>query len=85
MLGEIRVLNKQLQTFEQGFISKQGLKGREWYKHLGTAPGRWLGYGATTLPGVTEAITLDNGQGVESEAKRLAQHIEALAQHLHKH
>lgn len=85
VLGEIRVLNKQLQTFEQGFISKQGLKGREWYKHLGTAPGRWLGYGATTLPGVTEAITLDNGQGVESEAKRLAQHIEALAQHLHKH
>ena len=85
VLLEVRKLNKKLQTFEQGMISNQGLKGREWYKHLGTAPGRWLGYGATTLPGVTEAITLDNGQGLEGEAKRLGSHIDALARHLHRH
>lgn len=85
VLGEIRGLNKKLQTFEQGLISKEGLKGREWYKHLGTAPGRWLGYGATTFPGVTEAITLDKGAGLVGEAKRLTGHIEGLARHLRHH
>ena len=84
VLGEIRSVNKKMQTFEQGLISDEGLKGREWYKHLGTAPGRWLGYGATTFPGVTEAITLDQGAGLEAEAKRLTQHIERLAKHLRK-
>ncbi|CCF52104.1 hypothetical protein NDA14_000371 [Ustilago hordei] len=85
VLGEIRGMNKKLQTFEQGLISKEGLKGREWYKHLGTAPGRWLGYGATTFPGVTEAITLDGSDGLEGEAKRLTVHIEGLARHLRGH
>ncbi|TKY86255.1 hypothetical protein EX895_005080 [Sporisorium graminicola] len=84
VLVEIRQLNKKLQTFEQNLIDQKGLKGREWYKHLGTAPGRWLGYGATTFPGVTEAITLDKGEGLEDEARRLGQHIEALAHHLRK-
>ncbi len=31
------------------FLSEQGIKDREWYKHKGTAPGKWLGYGATTV------------------------------------
>ncbi|SPO26993.1 related to glutamate carboxypeptidase II [Ustilago trichophora] len=85
VLAEIVSVNRKLRTFEQGLISKEGLKGREWYKHLGTAPGRWLGYGATTFPGVTEAITLDAGEGVEKEARRLAQHIDGLRKHLRHH
>lgn len=39
----IRRVNKKLKAFEQGFISEGGLKDREWYKHLGVAPGKWLG------------------------------------------
>lgn len=35
--------NKALKAFEHGFISEHGIKGREWYKHLGVAPGKWLG------------------------------------------
>lgn len=35
--------NQKLISFERGFISKDGIKGREWYKHLGVAPGKWLG------------------------------------------
>ena len=33
-----------------------GLPGRDWYRHLIYAPGRFTGYGAKTLPGVCEAI-----------------------------
>lgn len=35
--------NKKLMGFERGFLSEDGLQGREWYKHLGVAPGKWLG------------------------------------------
>lgn len=35
--------NKKIAAFEQGFISEEGIKGREWYRHLGVAPGKWLG------------------------------------------
>lgn len=36
-------VNKRLSKFEQGFISEGGIKDREWYRHLGVAPGKWLG------------------------------------------
>ena len=37
-------------------LTPQGLPGRPWYRNLVTAPGRFTGYGAKTLPGVREAI-----------------------------
>ncbi|KDE07172.1 hypothetical protein MVLG_02573 [Microbotryum lychnidis-dioicae p1A1 Lamole] len=68
----VKSINTRRRTFEQGFLDDQGLKGREWYKNLVVAPGRHLGYGATTLPGLTEAITLDEDlQGAVEEARRL--------------
>ncbi|KIY69729.1 Zn-dependent exopeptidase [Cylindrobasidium torrendii FP15055 ss-10] len=71
--------NKLLMSFERGFISEGGIKEREWYKHLGVAPGKWLGYGATTLPALTEAITFENDKDLaEYEAKRLIGLIDAL-------
>jgi len=64
--------NQKLISFERGFISKDGIKDREWYKHLGVAPGKWLGYGATTFPALTEAITYEkNLTLIKLEADRL--------------
>jgi len=75
--------NKKLIDFERGFISKDGISGREWYKHLGVAPGKWLGYGATTLPALTEAITLEgNATLAELEAGRLIDLISGLTSEL---
>lgn len=39
----VRAANRKLVAFERGFISKEGIKDREWYKHLGVGPGKWLG------------------------------------------
>jgi len=39
----VRRANQKLVAFERGFISKEGIRNREWYKHLGVAPGLWLG------------------------------------------
>ena len=82
LLGEVRELNRRVRKFESGFIDPAGLAGRPWYKHLGVAPGRWLGYGATTLPGLTEAIVLDAGKGAQEEAERLAKHLHKIGKHL---
>ncbi|KAF8591491.1 Zn-dependent exopeptidase [Ramaria rubella] len=76
----VRAVNKKLSSFESGFISEGGLIEREWYKHLVVAPGRWLGYGATTLPGLTEALTIDQSSTqAKHEAKRLTKLIKQLA------
>ncbi|EUC66758.1 vacuolar protein sorting-associated protein [Rhizoctonia solani AG-3 Rhs1AP] len=80
---EVQAVNKKLSTFEQGFLSEEGIKDREWYRHLGVAPGKWLGYGATTLPALTEAITIDkNATLATHEAKRLTYLLEKLAKSL---
>lgn len=39
----VQKANQKLIAFERGFISKGGIKDRTWYKHLGVAPGLWLG------------------------------------------
>jgi hypothetical protein len=40
ILQEIRYINKKRSSFEGGFLSTEGIKDREWYKHKGTAPGK---------------------------------------------
>ncbi|CAE6521283.1 unnamed protein product [Rhizoctonia solani] len=80
---EVQAVNKKLSKFEQGFLSEDGIKDREWYRHLGVAPGKWLGYGATTLPALTEAITLDKNTTLATyEAERLTHLLERLAKSL---
>ena len=39
----VQNINRKLAAFERGFISPEGIKDREWYRHLGVAPGKWLG------------------------------------------
>lgn len=35
--------NAALVAFEKGFLHADGIKDREWYRHLAIAPGKWLG------------------------------------------
>ncbi|CDZ97375.1 Transferrin receptor and related proteins containing the protease-associated (PA) domain [Phaffia rhodozyma] len=82
VLKEIQTINRKISKFEAGFLG-DGLKGREWYKHTGTAPGRWLGYGATTFPSITEALTLDASvEEAQSEADKVAELLFGIADRL---
>ncbi|KAH7104350.1 Zn-dependent exopeptidase [Auriculariales sp. MPI-PUGE-AT-0066] len=84
-IHRVKVTNLKLAKFESGFISEEGITEREWYKHLGVAPGKWLGYGATTFPALTEAITIEkNATLVEIEAGRLTEQILKLADRFRK-
>lgn len=60
----IRRYNKLLKTFENGFIDLAGLRGRTWYRNLIIAPGINLGYGATPLPGLNEAIAIEKNSSL---------------------
>jgi N-acetylated-alpha-linked acidic dipeptidase len=51
-----RQLLTMMQSIGETLLVDQGLPGRDWYKNMITAPGRFTGYGAKTLPGVREAI-----------------------------
>ncbi|PSR93735.1 hypothetical protein PHLCEN_2v4630 [Hermanssonia centrifuga] len=82
-IKRIRTVNKKLVAFERGLISEEGIKDREWYKHLGVAPGKWLGYGATTLPALTESFTIDHDEKLaKHEVKRLKKLIDELAEEI---
>ncbi|KAJ9099261.1 hypothetical protein QFC21_004142 [Naganishia friedmannii] len=84
VLLEIRAINQKLAHYESGFLSKEGLKDREWYLHKGTAPGKWLGYGATTFPALTEALTIEKSTSLaQKEANELAEMIGKMAERLH--
>jgi N-acetylated-alpha-linked acidic dipeptidase len=46
-----------MRSIDATLLDEAGLPGREWYKNMIYAPGRYIGYGVTTLPGISEAIT----------------------------
>ncbi|KAL7416181.1 hypothetical protein BDY24DRAFT_381285 [Mrakia frigida] len=83
VLAEIKVVNGKLAGFEAGFLDPEGLPGREWYKHKIVAPGRWLGYGTTTFPEVTEALTLDGDvKAAQIASENVVLLLEAMAERL---
>ena len=47
----------QMIAMHQAFLDPKGIAGRPWYRNLLVAPGRNLGYGATVMPGISEALT----------------------------
>ncbi len=67
---------------EQTLIVDVGLPGRDWYKHLIYAPGRYTGYGAKTLPGVREAIEEERFADVDRYAALTGAALDAYADKL---
>ncbi|KAH3675720.1 hypothetical protein WICMUC_002512 [Wickerhamomyces mucosus] len=53
---KIKKINNKLKHLEKNFLHEEGLNGREWFKHIGFASGRYTGYAGQTLPGLTEAL-----------------------------
>jgi N-acetylated-alpha-linked acidic dipeptidase len=67
---------------EQTLLAGGGLPGRDWYKHLIYAPGRYTGYQPKTLPGVREAIEEERFADVDRFAALTAAALDAYADKL---
>jgi N-acetylated-alpha-linked acidic dipeptidase len=59
------------------FLDETGLAGRTWYRNLLVAPGRDLGYGATVMPGIAEALEDADPARVRLEVARVIARIDA--------
>jgi N-acetylated-alpha-linked acidic dipeptidase len=71
-----------MQSIDQTLLAEQGLPGRPWFKNVIYAPGRYIGYGVTTLPGVTEAITEERFGDVPVYVSLTAKALDAYAARL---
>jgi N-acetylated-alpha-linked acidic dipeptidase len=67
---------------EQSLAVDVGLPGRNWYKNLIYAPGRYTGYDAKTLPGVREAIEEERWADVDRYAALTGAALDAYADKL---
>jgi N-acetylated-alpha-linked acidic dipeptidase len=67
---------------EQSLAVDVGLPGRDWYKNLIYAPGRYTGYAAKTLPGVREAIEEERWADVDRYAALTGAALDAYADKL---
>jgi N-acetylated-alpha-linked acidic dipeptidase len=76
-----RLIDLAQQT-EQSLTVDVGLPGRDWYKHLIYAPGRYTGYEPKTLPGVREAIEEERWADVDRYAALTGAALDAYADKL---
>jgi N-acetylated-alpha-linked acidic dipeptidase len=71
-----------MQTIDQTLAPPVGLPERPWFKNLIYAPGRYTGYGAKTLPGLTEAIEEERWADANSYAVFTADALNAYSARL---
>ena len=78
-LSAVQKANLQglMQGIDQTLLVEAGLPGRDWYKNVITAPGRFTGYGAKTLPGIREAVEEERWADVATYVRLTASALDA--------
>jgi N-acetylated-alpha-linked acidic dipeptidase len=74
-------INAALMAAERALLSRDGIPGRPWYRHLIYAPKPT--YAPETLPGVAEAIASRDPGRVADQVARLAAALDRAAAALH--
>ncbi|KAI2464108.1 Zn-dependent exopeptidase [Annulohypoxylon bovei var. microspora] len=73
---EVSKVSKVYMKLERSFLTKSGLPGRPWYKHLVFAPGLWAGYDGVVFPRVTECLENDDMKGANMSIQEVAEVID---------
>jgi hypothetical protein len=79
LLKRLNKLNHRLTKFERGFIDQEGIKGREWFKHVVYAPGLWTGYSSQVFPAIADGIDAGDYAQARHAEQRAALSIRAAA------
>jgi N-acetylated-alpha-linked acidic dipeptidase len=77
---KMRRLNVAIYQSERALLRPEGLPGRDWYKYVLSAPGRYTGYGAKTLPGVREALEAGRMEEAQGQLRALTEALGAYAE-----
>jgi N-acetylated-alpha-linked acidic dipeptidase len=75
-------LNLLMLSIDQTLAPSIGLPGRPWFKNLIYAPGRYTGYGAKTLPAITESIEEERWADANTYAQVTAEALNAYSARL---
>lgn len=79
---KLRKLNEAVFLSERALTRPEGLPGRDWYKYQLSAPGKYTGYGAKTLPGIREAIEAGRMEEAQSQMRVLGEALAAYAERI---
>jgi len=70
--GNLTTLNQQLRSVESALLNPAGLPGRPFFRHTIYAPGEFTGYAPVVIPGVNEAISLNDPARAQQQIAALA-------------
>ncbi len=80
--GQLAAINRILYQSERDLTLDPGLPGRPWFRHRIYAPGKYTGYAVKTLPGIREAVELNNPTEAAEQAKQVVQVLHTLGDKL---
>jgi N-acetylated-alpha-linked acidic dipeptidase len=75
---KLAAINRILYQSERTLTPEPGLPGRPWFRHRIYAPGLYTGYAVKTLPGIREAVELNQPQEGAQQAAEVAQVLQTL-------
>ena len=78
--AKLQKLNEAIFLSERSLSRPEGLPGRDWYKNQLSAPGKYTGYGAKTLPGIREAMEAGRLEEAQAQMKVLSECLIAYAE-----
>lgn len=80
--AKLKRLNEAIYLTERALTRPEGLPGRDWYKHQLSAPGKYTGYGAKTLPGIREALEAGRPDEAAAQLRILSETIAAYSERI---
>ncbi len=75
---KLAAINQILFQSERNLTLDPGLPGRPWFRHRIYAPGKYTGYAVKTLPGIREAVELNQPQEAVEQSKQVVQVLATL-------
>ncbi|MEI7921626.1 MAG: transferrin receptor-like dimerization domain-containing protein [Planctomycetota bacterium] len=75
--SKLESVNAAITAVERSFLSRSGLPGRKWYKHVIYAPGLTTGYAAWPLPGLRQAVNNSDQKMADEQSKILIECLES--------
>jgi N-acetylated-alpha-linked acidic dipeptidase len=80
--AKLSALNQLLFQTERKLTLDPGLPGRPWFRHRIYAPGMYTGYAVKTLPGIREAVELNQPEQARAQARQVVEVLGALSTQL---